>query len=224
MNKDSYWFKHDSNASQDLKLKALRKRYGWQGSGWYWYLIETLRNETDYKLEYSDFTFDSLAEDMKVEVEQVKKFIDDCIEKLHLFSKDGNYFSSERLLRDMAFLDDKREKARSAGRISGEHRRAAAEPIDSDFATFIEEMRTAYPHLDINKELEGWKLYNQESKRKVLRPKSSFRNWLEKAGKYQNKPIVKSPKPAQQSFQRTYKGDYIDEATGMKVIDGSKSV
>lgn len=34
------WFKHDSNASIDAKLKRLRLKYGMEGYGTYWYLLE----------------------------------------------------------------------------------------------------------------------------------------------------------------------------------------
>ena len=33
MPKDVFYFKHDDNASSDFKLKALRKKYGWEGMG-----------------------------------------------------------------------------------------------------------------------------------------------------------------------------------------------
>lgn len=34
------WFKHDANASIDAKLKRLRLKYGMEGYGVYWYLLE----------------------------------------------------------------------------------------------------------------------------------------------------------------------------------------
>jgi|TARA_B100000085_G_scaffold39955_1_gene33148 hypothetical protein len=34
------WFKHDSTASMDAKLKRLRLKYGMEGYGVYWYLLE----------------------------------------------------------------------------------------------------------------------------------------------------------------------------------------
>jgi len=115
MPKDVYYFKHDSNAATDLKIKAMRKHYGWEGYGWYWFLIETLRNEDNYCLEYSEFTFDSLSEDMKCDCDKVKQFIDDCIEKFKLFENNGSHFFSGRLLRDMKTYEEYREQQREAG-------------------------------------------------------------------------------------------------------------
>ena len=36
------WFKHDSDANQDAKLKKLRLKYGAQGYGIYWYCLELI--------------------------------------------------------------------------------------------------------------------------------------------------------------------------------------
>lgn len=36
------WFKHDSNASIDAKVKRLRLKYGMEGYGLYWYLLECI--------------------------------------------------------------------------------------------------------------------------------------------------------------------------------------
>ncbi len=118
--KDAYFFRHDANASSDLKLKALRKKYSWEGQGWYWFIVEGLRSEADYQLPYSDFTFESLSEDMKCEPNKVKEFIDDCIEKYQLFNRNGKseYFYSERLNRDMKKLDILREQRSRGGQAS----------------------------------------------------------------------------------------------------------
>ena len=122
MPKDAFYFKHDSNAQADLKHKALRKHYGWEGYGWFWLLIELLRNEETYKLEYSQFTFDALAGDMNCSPDKVKEFIDYCISPVKLFEKNGSHFYSPRLLRDMAIFETVREQKRQAGIKSGEKR------------------------------------------------------------------------------------------------------
>lgn len=122
MPKDVYYFKHDANASQDIKLKALRKQYGWAGCGWYWYVIEQMRSESNYKLSYDDLIFDSLATDFDVEADKIKQFIDYCI-NIKLLTKNGTGFFSERLTRDMKSLESIRESNREAGRVSGAIRR-----------------------------------------------------------------------------------------------------
>jgi len=36
------WFKHDSNANTDAKLQRVRMKYGMEGYGLYWYLLELI--------------------------------------------------------------------------------------------------------------------------------------------------------------------------------------
>ncbi len=132
--KDAYYFRHDANASSDLKLKALRKKYKWKGQGWYWFIVEKLRSEANYKLSYSDLTFDGLSEDLGVGAEKVKQYIDDCIEKFKdenssLFTKNGNYFYSDRLNRDMERLEILRQQNVKAGKASAAKRFGAKEDI-----------------------------------------------------------------------------------------------
>jgi hypothetical protein len=114
MDKDTFYFKHDANAMSDLKIKALRRSFGWEGYGWFWFLVETLRSEADYSLGYTDFVFESLSEDMKCEPTKVKDFIDHCI-RCGLFKKDGEKFFSPRLTRDMQQFTDAKEKMRFGG-------------------------------------------------------------------------------------------------------------
>jgi len=41
------WFKHDSDASNDAKLRKLRLKYGAQGYGIYWYCLELIARNVD---------------------------------------------------------------------------------------------------------------------------------------------------------------------------------
>lgn len=123
MTKDVIWFKHDADASSDLAIEAMLKRYGYAGFGLYWEIIGRLRRLDYYRMRYSDVTFDGLAKNEYETTEKVKKFIDDCIDTFQLFKKDGeDYFYSERLRRDMNDMVERRNK-QSAGGIKGAKKR-----------------------------------------------------------------------------------------------------
>lgn len=49
-----HWFKHDTDAFQDAKLKRLRIKYGMQGYGLYWYCIELITSN----ISESNITFE----------------------------------------------------------------------------------------------------------------------------------------------------------------------
>jgi hypothetical protein len=135
MPKDNIYIKHDYNSSNDPKVKNMRLTYGWAGFGWYWHILEIMRCETDYKLEYSDLTFGSLAEDFKCKQEEVKKYIDHCISISKLFNKNGTHFFSDRLLRDMHKLEQIREQNKEAGKKSGISRKTAKERASNTRST-----------------------------------------------------------------------------------------
>ena len=49
MKKDAYYFSHDSNAKDDPKCSLLIEELGLEGYGIYWVLIETLRDQPEYR-------------------------------------------------------------------------------------------------------------------------------------------------------------------------------
>ncbi len=48
------WYKHDSNAHSDAKLKRLRMKYGLEGYGLYWYCLELIAQN----VEVDNLTFE----------------------------------------------------------------------------------------------------------------------------------------------------------------------
>jgi len=127
MPKNTYYFPHDCNAHDDVKLRALKKKYGCAGYGQWWLLCEFLRAEDNCRLPYSDLTFDGLADVYGIEPSEVKSFIDDCIMKFRdegvgLLAKKDSYFYAPRQLRDFQDYESKIEMRRKAGRISAERR------------------------------------------------------------------------------------------------------
>lgn len=112
--KDAYYFKHDSNARHDPKIKALINKYGLEGYGRFWVIIEMLREASNYKLEDEQYIWDALAEQMKCNVIEVKEFVKDCTEVFKLFVQDDGFFYSASLLDRMIKLDEKRKKTKFA--------------------------------------------------------------------------------------------------------------
>ena len=84
MSKERFCFVHGSNAIKNPKILNMRVDYGLEGYGLYWAIIEMLRNEEDYKLEFSKNTYRAikLLSNTKIDVE---KYVNDCIEKYKLF-------------------------------------------------------------------------------------------------------------------------------------------
>ena len=132
---EAFYFSHDVDARNDIKIKALRKEYGIAGYGAFWIIIELLRDadKDNYKMPLKDFTYIGLEEEIGSDID-VKEFINDCINKFELFDTDGNYFWSTSLCRRMDKKDEVRNKRKEAAekRWNKEKSNANESSIDND--------------------------------------------------------------------------------------------
>ncbi|MDR1340107.1 MAG: DUF4373 domain-containing protein [Prevotellaceae bacterium] len=111
MSKDAYYFPHDGNARNDDKIVAVRMKYGVEGYGIYFILLEKLRESSDYTC-IKDYNV--IAFDLRVSSDKIKSIIEDF--GLFAFTDDGKRFYSESLTRRMKPLDELREKRSKAGK------------------------------------------------------------------------------------------------------------
>lgn len=116
MAKNAYYFSHDSNAHKDPKILKLRVKHGWEGYGIYWAIIETLREQDDYKWLANDKQLLSFCFANGDDV--VNQVIDTCLE-IGLLVNDGEFIYSESLSRRMKLKDEISEKRRAAGKKGG---------------------------------------------------------------------------------------------------------
>jgi hypothetical protein len=99
MSKDAYYFSHDSNARNDEKMLAVRMRFGAEGYGIYFMIIERLRESRNY-LGVTDYNV--IAFDLRVSTEKVKSIVEDF--GLFEFTDNGRFYS-KRLSRSMNKMD-----------------------------------------------------------------------------------------------------------------------
>ena len=109
MTKKTPYFSHDSNARNDEKILAVRMRFGAEGYGIYFMILERLRDEYDY-MSIKDYNV--LAFDFRVSADKVKSIIEDF--GLFIKSEDGKKFYSNSFLERMEEKDLKSEKARES--------------------------------------------------------------------------------------------------------------
>lgn len=115
--KEAYYFSHDSNARNDEKMMQLRSVYRSEGYGWYWILVEMMRDANAYSLQCDGkYAFNAIAKELDCTEDQAKKFIDDCIHEFKLFDSENGLFFSKSLIRRMDIKEEKREKARQSAR------------------------------------------------------------------------------------------------------------
>jgi hypothetical protein len=115
--KDAYYFSHDSNAKDDPKCTMLIEQLGLEGYGIYWVLIETLRDQPEYR--YPLKLVPALARKYNTTAEKMKT----VIMGYDLFEvSNDEFFSSDSLNRRMGDFERRREIAILAGRRSAEKR------------------------------------------------------------------------------------------------------
>ena len=94
--KDAYWFSHDMNARQDPRIQSLRSVHGEKGSGWFWIIVEILREQLDNKFLISGkHAYAVLGREFCFTIEEARTFIQQCIEVFELLSTDGQNIWSE---------------------------------------------------------------------------------------------------------------------------------
>jgi len=110
-----YWFKHEGNARREQKIITMRSVYGSEGYGWYWMLIEMMRESEGYNLKLlGKYAIPGLAKELDADPDRIKEFITDCIKEFELFESDDKCFWSPLLTDKMAAYDDLIEKKKEA--------------------------------------------------------------------------------------------------------------
>ncbi len=109
MLKNAYYFPHYCNARHDRKLKRVIKDLGVEGYGLFFMVLETLREQTDFKFPMSDI--DLLADEFGTSEAKLKALIS----SYDLFSVDGSErFFSPKLIFYLQPYFERSERARNA--------------------------------------------------------------------------------------------------------------
>jgi hypothetical protein len=110
--KDSFWFKHDSNARNDVKIVSLRMRCGWEGYGVFFAFIECLRDAKYNRIPESEI--DPLLFDMRIE-----RSVFDAIVEIGLLKIATGYVFSDSLNARMKGWNSLTKKRRESGKLGG---------------------------------------------------------------------------------------------------------
>lgn len=112
------YFSHDADMRNDVKVKALRRRYGHTGYAVWCYILETLTDADRFEVDYRALNQELLAADYDVTVEQLREIVDYCctLELLQL-TEDRCYLYSEAHKRRLADVVALREKRSRAGKL-----------------------------------------------------------------------------------------------------------
>lgn len=118
--KDTYYFSHDCNASQDPKLMMLLSECGLAGIGMYWTLIEILHQQPEGKI-----TLDAYKAYIKFYSHYENGNLDNIEQmliKCGTLVEQDNYVFSKRVQRNQEYRREISKKRSFAGKESGKKR------------------------------------------------------------------------------------------------------
>lgn len=115
MAKDTYYFAHDYTASSNPKISAMINDYKAEGYGLYWHIIELLHQNEDHRLQMKKHIYSAIAKQMLTSVEQVLKFIKDCVEEYELLYLEDGFFYSDRVNKNLEKRAEISQKRSFAG-------------------------------------------------------------------------------------------------------------
>jgi len=146
MAKDTYYFSHDYNARNDEKILELRVKYGAEGYGLFWMLVETMAENENGGAKAS--LIGGLSLGYGVAKEKLLEFIDYCID-IELFYKEEGFIFSRRMKKHKDF----RLKLSEKGKEGAEKRWKNSPPIGEGNA---KEKKGKEIKGKENKELYNW--------------------------------------------------------------------
>ena len=108
--KNSFYFDHDYSSRNDQKILKLRSRYGMEGYGIFWCLMETMAEDSTGYIDGS--AIDVLSMSYCVPIDRLKEIID-YMNDIQLIEKceHGNYFN-KRMLEHKSFRVERSESGK----------------------------------------------------------------------------------------------------------------
>ncbi len=117
------YFYHDADMRNDIKIKALRRKFGAEGYAVWNFILETLTANEDFKMPFSPLEQELLAADFDISPERLTEIVEYCF-RLDLLqrSEDGmTVFSRAHRARLQSVLDIKGKRSK-AGKIGMQKR------------------------------------------------------------------------------------------------------
>lgn len=106
------YFSHDADMRNDVKVKALRRKFQHTGYAVWCFILESLTDGEYFEIEYNEVNRELLAADFDVSVELLEEIVDYCCKVGLLQLTDDQHLYSEAHQRRFAALMEKRKRDR----------------------------------------------------------------------------------------------------------------
>lgn len=114
---DAEYFPHDADMRNDIKVKALRRKFSHTGYAVWCFILEALTDSEDFEIEYTEVTQELLAADFDLPVEKLNEIIGYSVKIGLLQQEDGKIYSNAHKARFAPLLEAReRRRQRDAER------------------------------------------------------------------------------------------------------------
>lgn len=113
------YFTHDADMRNDVKIKALRRKFSHTGYAVWNYLLETLTDSDFFEVEWEEINVELLAADYDVSVDELTEIVNYCVKIGLLQRAGGKLFSQAHQRRFASLLADRERKRISEGQNAG---------------------------------------------------------------------------------------------------------
>lgn len=110
------YFSHDIDMRNDIKVKALRRKFSHTGYAVWCFMLEYLTDCTNFEFDYDDVSQELLASDFDVPVAELREIIDYSVKIGLLQHEDGKIFSAAHKRRFVRMLEVRQRRAEAARR------------------------------------------------------------------------------------------------------------
>jgi hypothetical protein len=90
------YFSHDNSMRNDLKIKALRRKYSHKGYSIFNMMLELLTENDYFEIEWSEINIELLTPDFDIDADELNEIINYCI-KLNLLQLTNGYLHCNKL-------------------------------------------------------------------------------------------------------------------------------
>lgn len=101
------YFSHESEMRNDVKIKALRRKFSHTGYAVWNYLLEVLTNADGFSIKWEELDIELYAADFDLETNELTEIVDYCL-KLGLLQMEGNILCCRNLTSSFSSLMNKR--------------------------------------------------------------------------------------------------------------------
>ena len=110
------YFSHDIDMRNDIKVKALRRKFSHTGYAVWCFMLEYLTDCTNFEFDYNEVSQELLASDFDVPVAELREIIDYSVKIGLLQHEDGKIFSAAHKRRFVRMLEVRQRRAEAVRR------------------------------------------------------------------------------------------------------------